>query len=221
MASGDDDRIGVDFIDPLFAVALSLNFEELKNEAWFTDWSLIVRSPENFFVFLTLTLAWATVILSWVGYHRSIKTNPIRVRTLGGWWRFVLDVLLLIFYSILLIKYADFKRELRVLAVVFFLFVLWDIFKKIEHPRKDYDRRFDNAADAEAAWNRAGQQRGVTVVWFVFFLFLAIFYALHPPQSQYGCEDWLLLVSALAGTFLYRAHKVQLWYPRLLRFLGY
>ncbi len=214
MTVGNDDQIGVDFIDPLFAVALSLNFEELKNETWFTDWSLIVHSPESFFVFLTLALAWATVILSWVGYHRSIKTNPIRVRTLAGRWRFILDVLLLIFYSVLLIKYADFKRELRVLAVVFFLFFLWDIFKKKEHPKKDY-------GTDEAAWNRAGQQRGVTVVWFVFFLFLTIFYGLHPPQSRYECEDWLLLVSAMTGTILYRAHKVQLWCPRLLKFLGY
>jgi hypothetical protein len=213
MASGDDDRIGVDFIDPLFAVALSLNFEELKNEAWFTDWSLIAHSPQTLFVFLTLVLAWATVILSWVGYHRSIKTNPIRVRTLPGWWRFILDVLLLIFYSVLLIKYADFKRELRVLAIVFFFFVLWDRFKKMEHPRKDYPD--------DEAWNKAGQQRGVTVVWFVFFLFLTIFYSLHPPQSRYECEDWLLLVAALAGTFLYRAHKIQLWCPRVLKFLGF
>lgn len=212
-ASGDYDRIGVDFIDPLFAVALSLNFEELKKEPWFTDWSLIVHSPHNF-VFLTLVLGWATVILSWVGYHRSIKTNPIRVRTLAGWWRFIFDVLLLIFYFVLLVSYADFKRELRVLAVVFFLFILWDIFKKVEHPRTEY------GAD-DAAWKKATRQRGVTVVWFFFFFGLAIFYGLHPPRSPYECEDWLVLVSALAGTIFYRVHKVKLWWPDVLNFLGY
>jgi len=208
----DDDRIGVDFIDPLFAVALSLNFEELKKEPWFTDWPLILRTPHNF-TFLTLALVWATVILSWVGYHRSIKTSPIRVRTLAGWWRFILDVLLLVFYFVLLVSYQDFKRELRVLAIVFFLFIVWDRFKKIEHPRAEY-------AD-DAQWTKATAQRGVTVVWFIFFLCLAIFYWLHPPQTRYECEDWLLLAAAVVGTVLYRVHKVRLWWPRVVQILGF
>lgn len=212
MAPLEDDQIGVDFIDPLFAVALSLNFEELKKEVWFTDWSLILRGPHNF-AFVTLALAWATVILSWVGYHRSIKTNPIRVRTLAGWWRFVLDVLLLIFYFVLLVSYQDFKRELRVLAIVFFLFILWDRFKKKEHPKAEYKN--------DESWNKATAQRGVTVVWFAFFLSLAIFYTLRPPQVRYECEDWIFLLSAMLGTVLYRAHKVKLWWPRIVGFLGF
>jgi len=219
MASGDDDHIGVDFIDPLFAVALGLNFEALQKEPWFTDWLLIVHSWQNCFVFLTLVLAWATVILSWVGYHRSIKTNPIKVQTLAGWCRFILDVLLLVFYSILLVSYANFKVELRVLAVVFFLFIVWDIFKKKEHPIGDYKRK--NPDDYEARWKASGQQRGVTVVWFVYFLLLTLFYAVHPPQSPCGREDWLVLMLALLGTVLYRVHKKHLWPPRTLKFLGY
>lgn len=219
MASSDDDHIGVDFIDPLFAVALGLNFEALQKESWFTDWLSIVHSPQNCFIFLTLVLAWATVILSWVGYHRSIKTNPIKVQTFAGWCRFILDVLLLVFYSILLVSYADFKVELRVLAVVFSLFIVWDIFKKREHPIEDYEKKYKD--DYEVKWKTAGQQRGVTVVWFVFFLLLMIFYAPHPPQSCPSCEDWLFLALACLGTVFYRVHKKKLWPRRILEILGY
>lgn len=210
MAPSDDDRIGVDFIDPLFAVALSLNFEEIKNAPWFSDWSLILRSP-HIFEFLTLCLCWLTVILSWVGYHISIKTNPIRLRRFSGWCRFMLDVLLLITYSFLLIKFADFERVLKLLAIIFGFFMLWDVFKKIEHPKREY-------SDG-AAWNRATAQRGVTVLWFAFFLLLAVFCARFRAREAY--EDWLCLLAAWFGTVLYRLHKVKLWGRGMLRVLGY
>jgi hypothetical protein len=75
-----------DFIDPLFAIALHIGLAEgLIKEQWFHDWSWpIGNAAFNFFVFL---LGFLTIVLSWVGYHVSIRANPIR-----GYMRFVFDI---------------------------------------------------------------------------------------------------------------------------------
>lgn len=209
-----DDHISVDFIDPLFAVALGLNFEEIGREPWFGHIWVALGTPDTRFIIATVLLGYATVILSWVGYHRSVKRNPIKLSKLSGWGRFILDVILLILYFLLLVRYHNFGGELYVLGFIYFVFIVWDIFKMREHPRGSY-------GPEETQWLRCVAQRGVTVFWFIVFVAFALFYRFSPPRERFGCEDWLMWLSALAATVLYRVHKDKRWFTPLLLFLGY
>lgn len=207
-----ENKIAIDFIDPLFAVVLNVSFAQIYTQGWFLDVGLIFHDPNNFYV-VTLILGYLTVILSWIGYHRSIKTRWISVQSVPGRWRFALDVLLLISYFVLLVSYENFRRELWLLAIIFLLFIVWDVFKCLEWPdgkESDIDKRRDSIG-----------RRGVTVIWFLFFLLLAIFHKIHPPATLHSCEDWIILLAAILGTYLYRLHKEKLWWKGLLLRLAF
>jgi hypothetical protein len=212
MANGGNNEIAIDFIDPLFAVALNVSFAQIFTEPWFLDRRLVLREPNIFYV-ATLFLAYLTVVLSWVGYHRSIKKCQISVESWSGRGRFYSDILLVFSYFVLLVSYKNFQRELRVLALIFLLYWGWDHLKRVECPEteeNDVARRRDSVA-----------RRGVTVFWMLFFLLLALFYQFHPPAKAQACEDWLVLITAILGTSLYRWHKRFLWWKQLLLIFGF
>ena len=207
VTQNEDDKIAIDFLDPLFAVVLHMSFVQMKEEPWFSNFRLTYHYP-YYFQISTLFLAYLTIILSWVGYHRSIKKSPIGLESKWGWGRFFADIFLLIAYFVLVVSYNTFRRELLVLVLIFFLFFVWDQFKRRERPETEDSRA----------------RRGVTVLWFFVFLVLALFYCLHPPAESRSCEDWIILLAAALGTLLYRWHKEHLdWlgWKRLLLALGF
>lgn len=213
-ATGSDSRTAIDFIDPLFAVVLNVSFAQIYLEPWFRDFRRILAEPYLFYC-STLVLGYLTVILSWVGYHRSIRTKWIDVETRPGRRRFFYDILLLIAYFVLLVSYDNFRRELVVLAVINLLFVIWDYYKQQEWPEAaepDRDKRLNSAA-----------RRGISVFWFVVFSLMASTYFFCPPTVRFCTEDWVMLALAILFTLLYRLHKehpigkgLMLWlcYPR-------
>jgi hypothetical protein len=200
----DKEKIAIDFIDPLFAVVLHISFVEIKEQHWFLNFWCIFQK-EYFFEFITIILAYFTIVTSWVGYHRSIKENPISVKNPWGRGRFYTDIMLLIAYFVLVVSFSNFRRELWVLVVIFLLFFLWDQFKRKERGETEESRA----------------RRGVTVFWFFIFLLFALFYTFHPPSVRNECEDWLILLAALLATILYRAHKEHLVWKPLLLVLGF
>ncbi len=210
MGNGDDNQksIVINFIDPLFSVVLSMSFAQIYDKDWFKNVVLIWNEPNRFQV-ATLILGYLTVIMSWVGYHRSIKSTPINVDTKSGRWRFGLDIALLIAYFILLVSFGDLRRELWLLVIINFLFVPWDQLKRLEV--LNYNQH-DTLGSS--------RRRGVTVFWFFIFFIVALLYEFWPPQVRYECKDWLILLVAIGGTVLYRFHKNRLWFKPLLDWLG-
>ena len=211
--AGDDSqqRIVINFIDPLFSVVLSASFGQIYLDYWFKDFSNI-WNEQTLFLVLTLMLGYLTVILSWVGYHQSIKSTPIKIETAAGRWRFGLDVVLLISYFVLLVSYGNFRRVLGIIVVIYLLFFLWDQMKR--HELLDSHRRelVDSA-----------RRRGVTVFWLIVFLAITILYIVvaYRPSAPHDCRDWAFLVAAMASTILYRFHKKHLWYKPCLDILGF
>lgn len=208
--SDSQQRIVINFIDPLFSVALGGSFAQILVEPWFKNWWTIWHQPATVFAIATLVfLGYFTVILSWVGYHQSIRNHPIKVETSAGRWRFTLDVVLLLIYFVLLVSYDHFARELWILAAIYFFFIIWDQKKRLE------------AAPGSADEKRVLQlRRGVTVFWFLAYFILASFYQFCPPVLRFECRDWLILLAAFCGTFLYRFHKEHRNPEWLLLFLG-
>ena len=205
MSNSKQNDIVIDFIDPLFAVVLHISFVDLKATHWFSDFRLIFIEPYSFHL-MTLILVYLTMVLSWIGYHRSIKNNPINVEKTWGRCRFGLDIVLLIFYFILVASYENFRRELWVLFAIFVIFVFWDQAKRKEIPETSLD---------------STARRGVTVLWGFVFLCLAILSIWTSVDGSHSCKDWFILTAAILSTIFYRWHKERLgWRPLLLK-LGY
>lgn len=196
MATNDSDQnrnlLAIDFIDPLFAVVVSIALVRVMDEPWFKGIGLF--SMASAFDIGVLALGGITVVLSWVGYHQSIMTKPILLNTRAGFWRFILDVVLLLLYWLLLVKFQNFWLVLLTLALIHIVFVGWDWLKQLEYPEKDHPS--------------AKVRRGVTVFWFVVFVILFLAYSwsgLHDGIVTFW--DWLLLLLALVATGAYRLHK--------------
>ncbi len=201
MTQENENRIAIDFIDPLFAVVLNVSFAQVMQECWFRDFSQIFLAPYNFEVATLVFLGYVTVILSWVGYHRSINKAPLTVGHAPGFARFILDIALLIAYFVLLVSYKNFDRQLWTLVAIFVLFVAWDHCKRWEWLDRDKPHR-----------------RGITVLWLMVFFLIASSYRFF---SVVGDAKWLVLAACLAGTILYRVHKDHPWPMRALEFLGW
>ena len=211
MASGQsqvsDSRIGIDFIDPLFAVVISISFVEVMKQPWFEPASGSFQMRYAFDI-ASLGLGYLTVVLSWVGYHLSIRSKPIRVETLPGFLRFIWDVVLLACYWLLLVKFESFWFVLLMLLIVNGVFVLWDQLKWWEYARED------------TAGTR--RRRGVSTFWAILFAALFLFYwLLGFSGDSVSVADWLFVAMAYLGTILYRIHKLWLYPPSVLDLLAF
>jgi hypothetical protein len=117
----------ITFIDPLFAVALDLGFAEGPyRETWFVEW----RAPagDEIFRLATFCLGFVVLLLAWLGYHQSIRSKPLR-----GLGRFVIDVILVMIYSAILLKFRSFPAVLDLICIVYALYSLWDLVKVFEY----------------------------------------------------------------------------------------
>ena len=209
MATGQNNnsgkRIAIDFIDPLFAVVISISFFEVMERSWFNPSSISDLSSFTFNM-LTLLLGYFTVVLSWVGYHQSIRSRPIRIETLPGFWRFILDILLLFCYWILLVKFETFWFVLLTLVIIYWIFVIWDHLKWHEHK--------DNYSKEEKPTAR--RRRGVSTFWAI--IITGIFVA---NWLLIGWCDYIWLTLAFIATILYRLHKTHLIPANILDLLAF
>lgn len=204
--SVNDSRLAIDFIDPLFAVAIHISLVEgLGKTAWYEHWhssdaTFPTWHATDWFNVLVLLLAYSILITSWIGYHQSVapSASPIRLDTTPGKWRFGLDILLLLCYSAMLARFEDLPFVLWTIAVVFVLFFLWDQAKRREYPDKDHG---DTA-----------RRRGVTTFWAIAYTALAALGTWVWPRSL--CI-WLV---AVVFCFAYRWHKgrPRVPFPKIL-----
>lgn len=200
------ERMALDFIDPLFAVVMSISFVTVMETKWFKK-PILITEEQTAFEILVLILGYLTVILSWVGYHQSIATKPIKLSSKPGFYRFILDILLLIGYWLLLVKFESLWFVLLMLVLINFLFILWDQMKRLEYKEEDN--------------LNSQKRRGVTSFWFILFLVLfAAFCVENWGDSTLDYSNWVFLFSALIFTILYRLHKVNLYLGSIVKTLG-
>src|SRR5687767_5464181 len=155
MATERSSHFSIEFIDPLFAVAVHIGLtESLFKESWFHDWRL--PQGDELIRLATFCLGLLTLLLAWVGYHESIKHRPIK-----AFGRFIVDVLIVILYAMLLVKSADFNAMLFLLVVIYMLYVFWSVLKSWEY-QEEYAQI--------AGWKTRYRREIVTLFWFLVFL---------------------------------------------------
>ena len=182
----------VTFIDLLFAIVISLGLPQVMEQPWFasTSWNIV---PAYIFDILVILLGYSTLLLSWLGYHNSIN----RRGNYGIGWEgrilFAVDILILVGYWLLLVKFNSFLFVLCVLTLVYALYACWD-----------WLRSRQVSGSCPRQWRR----RGVTKLWALVLLVLLIVYAaLQTDGSSPTPIEWVFVSLAHSVNFLYRWHK--------------
>ena len=192
---GQNPSDSVTFIDVLFAVVMSLGLAQIMTRPWFKSFPEGTASGISFEI-LVILLGYSTLLLSWWGYHRSLRRRSHPEGGLGL-AIFAVDILILIGYWLLLVKFESFFFALGVLFAIYLMYFCWDSLWWLK-------QRPETSAEQ---WRR----RAVTILWAV--LLGAIFFtylALNLRGSSPAPVDWIFVVLAHLTNILYRLHKEHL-----------
>ena len=192
---GQGPNASVTFIDVLFAVVMSLGLPQVMAQPWFksASWS---AAPTIVFEVLVILLGYLTLLLSWWGYHRSLYRRGIYESTWTGKSLFTVDILILVGYWLLLVRFENFLFVLCVLATVYVLYICWNCLRS----RQDSET-------CPKQWRR----RGVTILWtLVLLVILGIYGVLRLNGFLSTPVDWAFVILAHMVNFLYRWHKGHL-----------
>jgi hypothetical protein len=151
-----------------------------------------VPNQEEWLHIGTFLLGFLTLTLSWYGYHGSLQKRPHKYESGKDMARFVLDVVLVILYGLMLIRFKSLTVVLVILAIVFIIYTFWDAIKfATPHFFEDEDGKEDLELKRRTA---------VTFGWTIALLAVV---GLH---CIFGFP-WLSLGLATACTVLYRWNK--------------
>jgi hypothetical protein len=211
-ASSEDAKFKIDFIDPLFAVAIHIGFVEgLLHEEWLHDRYVPTQLGEFANLLLFIAGFW-TIVASWVGYHKSIHAKPII-----GQARFVLDILLLALYILLLVYFTKPLAVAVILTAIYMLYIAWDFYKTKEYSARYYGSTPSPNGLVYLARCLAEciipgryeslRSEAVTAGWTVFFAIL-VPYALFPAAISDTGKFFFAGVLILANS-IYRYDKVS------------
>lgn len=215
MVTKNNDEVSdsIAFIDIVFTAMVTIgltpellqanNVSGMLSERWvqaaLRGCSIALTSQEWLHLF-TFLLALLTLLLSWFGVHVSLKSKPILYDNVWGMTRFILDVALVLLYGAIFIFFRQLHVVLGLLALVYGLYLVWDVFKIFEYfktYRKEYQRE-NRICSIVVTHNR----QLVSLLFALLFIALWLFVS-HVPQ-------WAALVLALVFTGTYRIFKIYL-----------
>jgi len=155
MPAGSDDarraraEARADLIRRLFAVAISVGFAAtLARMTWVQNGTL--PNPAELNQTLILGTALLAAILGWDGHLVAMSDTP-----LFGFWRFLVNLALVFIYMFLLMASAHPECMLWTLAVIFALYVAWDVLTM-----REQIARYDPAVAGES---RAPRRSGASM----------------------------------------------------------
>jgi hypothetical protein len=208
--SRDDNKFKIDFIDPLFAVAIHIGFVEgLLHENWLhtRGYPNSLSDIANLLLFIA---AFWVIVASWVGYHKSIYVKPIIEEA-----RFILDVVLLTLYIFLLLYFREPIGLVALMVAIYFLYVAWDFCKTKEYSNSYYETGTPGGLRylgmCFAGWLQPGRytllrSEVVTLGWMIFFLILFPFTLLPHMESDWG--KIALAAILIVANSIYRCDKL-------------
>jgi hypothetical protein len=181
-----------DFIRRLFAVTVSVGFASQVNKLLDGSISggrllwghLILEHGHQLWLLLISVIA---VVASWDGYLASMRRKPV-IEPIKASIRFYIDVLIVFTYLILMLLSQVDNLWSIVLAVIFVLYLAWDVVGAFEQSSSDMKRWHENSAV-------------ITALWLLFFIFLA--YHTYFDNRGFG----LTSAAALLAIILYRLDK--------------
>jgi hypothetical protein len=203
-------KFRIDFIDPLFAVAIHIGFVEgLLTESWAHDRTFPafndIANIWMFFVGLFFV-----IVTSWVGYHLSIERRPLKQNE-----RFYIDIVLLVLYFFVLLYFRSPSKMCVLLVLIYVFYIAWDYYKT-----REYDQEFYGGGPPPTGigylrlcargWFRRNSAPAligevVTFGWAIFFLALASLVGVLQSSA-----DWVKFsvgIAIMIANILYRSDK--------------
>jgi len=181
MNENQSSKVGLSFIDILFAVVVGIGFERAIGRPWFRDlpgnWSEL-----DLWMFV---LGNIVVIASWVGYHRMMTQDKLdpEVGSVQGFLRFLVDVILLFLYCRIVVVIDAPLDVFRTIVWVFVLYLVWDWIVITER--------------------RVEKRSGVSLLWFT--VFLGLYFGVRKfGKSQVELVWHVSCVLAICFALLYR-----------------
>jgi hypothetical protein len=181
-----------DFMKRLFAVAVSVGFASPLTRMGWIEHGTFPNEAEWQQITILATALLAT-IGSWEGYFSAINNRPLK-----GVLRFIIDIVLVLFYMVLLISAGHSGLFLPIMAIIFVLYVIWDGLTIYEHPNYYY---YGGAAEVPGCCivistyrrgifsrNTEGPvRRGhiITVLWTIYFLALLMMRLISSYNNAY------------------------------------
>lgn len=206
------ERAGVDFLDFLFTVAISIGLTPeilqingvtgLLSEPWNLQGTSI--SSDDAFNLGVFFLGLFNLTLSWFGYYASIISRPLSYTSGFGMARFVIDVFLVLMFGVMLIKHKSFDVVLVLLVAIYLSYVVWDALKIGEYWDSEFKEKKGNHL-------KRFRREWVTVFAFVTVALIAVFY------FCFQMDRWYALALAIAISVFYRVNKI---YPTWETLLG-
>jgi len=181
MNENQSSKVGLSFIDILFAVVVGIGFERAIGRPWFRN-LLDNRLDLDFWMFV---LGNTVVIASWVGYHRMMteaKLDP-EVSSVQGFLRFLVDVILLFLYCRIVVVIDAPLEAFWTIAWIFLLYLVWDWIVITER--------------------RVEKRSGVSLLWFVVFL------GLYFGVRKFGKTQGELLLYCFLGICFAVAYRLH------------
>lgn len=174
--------------DTIFAVIMGLSFKE---------YYLILAPPVPSFKLAMLLLGYIVVVVSRVGYHRSISSKPYKSAK-----RFLVDLWILYMYFVLAFAPGgkDYPPNLTIVVCaqvgVFTGYLLWDLVKRMEYPDTETSRIL------------------ITFVCLVLVtIILILFYLPILPNGEMllggSVRDWLFLLMEYVATVIFWSLKLK------------
>lgn len=226
--SRNEEKAGLDFLDFLFTVAISVGLTpEVLNGATgllSEKWQVEGRWPNGveWIQIGVFIVGFFNLTLSWFGYHASIRSRPLNYFSGYGLARFMLDVSLVIVYGIILIKYRSPNVVFFLLLLVWLIFVIWDVLKIREYWRpesgavgKYFGLQWDSARTDCPSENRAKtvlkvfRREFVTLFWFLILLVIVL------VRYCANWNEWVFIIAATGLTVLYRVNKNYAMWERI------
>ena len=207
-------QIRQDFIKRLFAVAISVGFATSLvslSSGWLNDNPRWPTPPEWQQLILLIT-ALAATVLSWDGYLLSIQKRPHK-----GFWRYIIDISLVLTYMILLITSKNSAIFMWILAVIFLLYFVWDTLtvgeyigtynKSIKHHHKATPRQVWSIYWGGLVRSRnIGRGPIITFIW-AFYFWVLMWMSYKSQVRQFHVI--LVCLLSLYGLCLYRLEKTK------------
>lgn len=184
----------VRLVDIIFGVILAQGFVIYRNS---------IVAPSLSVSNLSLLLVYATVLLSWIGYHRSVNAFPYNATSVSK-IRLLFDILILVLYSYLVLAAENISMVLLGLFLVSLLYMVTGLIRILEWK----DRKV----------SRLRLSGLLTVGYLAEWLFspAGLFSSWSVPLIGEETLSWFLVVLALVLLIAYRWIRGRRGYPPIV-----
>lgn len=176
----------VRLIDIMFALTITQGFVIYRD---------FIVNPKLSLETLTLVLVYATIILSWIGYHTSVSRYPYN-KSAWSRGRLFLDIVIIFLYAHLVFAIQDLQKVLFALATVFLVYVINGLIRMRE-------------------WHDGKVSRPSLSFLFAVAFFVE-WYALGSSRNVWPYIPWILAFVGVALLVCYRIVRAKLGYPPLI-----